>query len=69
MVLKDSPTRIYTKQLQVSQTGSCWEVEALERFTEEYCLLPICKSRPRKYPMIPGKEVRNSLLRLLAWEG
>ncbi|KAJ6904380.1 hypothetical protein NC652_022394 [Populus alba x Populus x berolinensis] len=31
MVLKDSPTRIYTKQLQVSRTGSCWEVEVLEK--------------------------------------
>ena len=55
MVLNGSSTRICIKQPKVSQTKSFLEKEVLERFIEEYFLLPIYKLQSRKSPMIPNK--------------
>ncbi|EEF41934.1 conserved hypothetical protein [Ricinus communis] len=42
-VLKGSPTRIYAKQLKASKTMNFLELEALEKYLEEYSLLPMFK--------------------------
>ena len=55
MDLTGSPIRISTKQPKVSQTKSFLEQEVLERFIEEYFLLPIYLLQSRKSLMIPNK--------------
>ena len=55
MVLRESPTRISTKQPKVSKTMDSLEKEVLERFIEVYYHLLI-KLLSRESPMIQGSK-------------
>ena len=55
MVLRESPTRISTKQPKVSKTRRLSEKEVSERFIKVYFLLLIFKLQSRESLMIQSK--------------